>query len=110
MKCQKLLISGLCVLALTTSPIHLFACDHSSQADTGGSSSDKGDSKKGGDTRAGSAGAASGTSGHSSVSDSNGNGPSNFQLINCSDPFWSDFMPCFERMTKSREAFVSYPD
>jgi hypothetical protein len=134
MKCQRLFIAkrsilSICVVgSLVLIPaVRPFACDCSSQPDGGGSTSDSSDSSGSGtsDTgRSGGSGAKSGSEassngpsdtpsqpdGQGSTADSrNGNGPSSFKLIECSNPLWSDFLPCFERMVKSREAFVSQP-
>jgi hypothetical protein len=110
MKCQKLLITALCGLALsmTVKPMMLHACAPSSQQDTGESSNASSDSK--GSKNSDTLGSQDKSNIGSATSERNsGNSPSNFQLIDCSDPFWSDFIPCFEQMVKSREAFVSQP-
>lgn len=112
MKCQKLFTIIVLGAILATQPMPLFACDHSSQSDGGESSSDSNDSQ-------GTNGADSGNSDSTANSsqdsaqraDSSGdaNGPSNFQLIDCSNPIFSDFLPCFERMVKERESYISIP-
>lgn len=111
MKCQKLFITSLLVSGLSFAPLIVespLACDHSSQSDTGESSSASNDSRGSNDSDTSNDAGRSNTS--SATSERDGNGPSNFQLIDCSDPFWADFLPCFERMVKERENFVSQPE
>jgi len=45
MKCQKLLITVLCAIALMASPMTTFACGHNSQSDGGRSSCDNNGSR-----------------------------------------------------------------
>jgi len=113
MKCRKLLIIGLSTLALsmTVNLTTLSACGPGSSSDGGGQSS--GNNGSNGNNDAGSGGNAGRAGGEATQdtqsSDANGNGPSNYQLIDCSNPVFYDFSPCFEQMVKSRENFVSQP-
>ena len=110
MKCQRLFITTLCALVLTTSPMIASACDHSSQQGTGGSSSASSDSNGStGSASSGSRGDTNGGQASQATQNSDANGPSNYQLIRCDNPIFKNFVPCFEQMVKEREAYVSQP-
>ena len=87
------------------------ACsDHSGGSQSGGQSSDTGDSSgNDGQETGGSGGTGGQSTGYADISTGDGNGPSNFKLIECSNPIFKNLTPCFERMVREREAFVSQP-
>ena len=110
MKCAILSLIVTMTLMVFT-PMTALACH-----DAPGGQQDAGDSGSGNTGSSGSGGSGKGANDTSTggstgtgKTGNDGNGPSNFQLIDCSDPFWHDFLPCFERMVKEREVFVSQP-
>ena len=108
MKCAILsLIVTMTLMAYT--PMMALACH-----DAPGGQQDAGDSESGSTGSSGNDGSdtsndAGRSNTSSATSDRDGNSPINFRFIECSNPLWRDFKPCFERMVREREAFVSKP-
>jgi hypothetical protein len=121
MKWVTIIVAMMMILTLTSAPSACEGVSSGDQSSDSGASSGSGTSDTGGSggsgAKSGSEASSNGPSdtssqpdGQRSTADSrNGNGPSNFKLIECSNPLWSDFLPCFEQMVREREAFVSQP-